>query len=352
MNAEKLKFSVCIPAYNRADVLADLLRSIERNQDTGFDVEVVIREDFSPERKKIRAVVDLFLLRSDLKIKYLENNFNYGYDKNLRALVEDASGDVIVFFGNDDLMAENALKTLASVYSSDQSIATVLRSYASFDGEPSNIKEYFYYFDNDEIFEAGDSAIVSFFRRSVFISGMSFRRSLLMGLDTDQFDGSLLYQLYLVGSLLRQHKGYYCRKILSLQRLGGIPDFGSSDNEPKHTPRRQTVDGSLFFMKEMLRVAKTVGAHSEQLQKHLANDISNYAYPFLAMHRDKGLWIFLSYVRSLAKIGLATTSLYYVYVLMLIFLNKRLCDILIGQIKKIIGRAPRFGTHFSKSYSR
>ena len=45
------KISICIPAYNRANKLEELLNSII-NQNFK-DYQIVIAEDYSPERKKI-----------------------------------------------------------------------------------------------------------------------------------------------------------------------------------------------------------------------------------------------------------------------------------------------------------
>ena len=50
-----LKFSVCIPAYNRANVLPELLESILIQNFRNY--ELVICEDNSPEREAIRRIV-------------------------------------------------------------------------------------------------------------------------------------------------------------------------------------------------------------------------------------------------------------------------------------------------------
>ena len=53
---DPVRLSVCIPAYNRADRLPELLDSIVTQDYPHYDV--VICEGASPERERIRAVVE------------------------------------------------------------------------------------------------------------------------------------------------------------------------------------------------------------------------------------------------------------------------------------------------------
>ena len=102
------KISICIPAYNRADKLAPLLDSIFNQL---YDnVEVIICEDFSPERDAIRAVVNSY---GDNRIKYFENEKNLGYDANLRESIHRSTGSYVVLMGNDDLMCPESLLTIS-----------------------------------------------------------------------------------------------------------------------------------------------------------------------------------------------------------------------------------------------
>ena len=81
-------FSVCIPAYNRAHHLGDLLESILA-QDF-HDFEVVICEDKSREREQIAAIARDYQSRYPEVLRYFENEENLGYDANVRKLVEKA----------------------------------------------------------------------------------------------------------------------------------------------------------------------------------------------------------------------------------------------------------------------
>src|SRR5450830_1516837 len=108
-----MKFSICIPSYNRARHLPALLDSIfNQNFD---DYEIVICEDLSPERLKIRSIVEAYADKHGSIIKYIENEFNHGYDANIRRLISESSGDFCFFMGNDDVLCEGALSYVSDV---------------------------------------------------------------------------------------------------------------------------------------------------------------------------------------------------------------------------------------------
>ena len=83
--------SICIPAYNRAALLDSVL-----SQDFN-DFDIVIAEDFSPERQGIAAKVAEYQQRFGNKVRYHENPQTLGYDGNLRRLVGLATGDYVLF---------------------------------------------------------------------------------------------------------------------------------------------------------------------------------------------------------------------------------------------------------------
>jgi len=140
--------SVCIPAYNRPEVLPALLDSIlEQDFD---DYEIVICEDKSPLRQDIAKVVSNYLNKFPGRIAYFENEKNLGYDANLRNLFEKATGQYCMFMGNDDLMCAGALSTVAGALGRHPDVGVILRSYASFDGTPDNIAQVFRYFDKEK----------------------------------------------------------------------------------------------------------------------------------------------------------------------------------------------------------
>lgn len=341
------RFSVCIPAYNRAALLPELLDSIF-SQDYGA-FEVVIVEDGSPERGEIAAVAHAYAERYPGRLSYHENTENLGYDGNLRRLIEGATGDYVVFMGNDDLMAKGALSAMANAVRNSPQVGVILRSYSSFKTTPDDPVQTFRYFDSDAFFPAGAATITTFFRRCVFISGMVVRRESALAFSTDRFDGTLLYQQHLVGEILARENGIYLAQIVSYHRLGGTPDFGNSQVERgQFVPHEQTAESSVHFMRGMLSIAAAV-AQSTGLPVYqpILRDIGNYAYPILAIQAQRPRAVFFSYVRALGQLGFWRVPLFYVYALGLFVFGRNACDRLIAMIKRRLGRAPHIGRVYS-----
>ena len=335
--------SVCIPAYNRAVLLAPLLDSIF-NQNFQ-SMEVVIAEDSSPERNAIRHIAEEYAARYPGRLAYHENPLNLGYDGNLRRLIELAGGDYVLFMGNDDLLAEGALGMVANAVQAHPNVGVVLRSYASFVNDPERPMQVFRYFDSERFFPAGAATIVTFFRRCVFISGMVVRRVSAHNHATDRFDGTLLYQQHLVGQILASENGVYLPQILSHHRLGGTPDFGNSAAEQgKFEPREQTPTSSVYFMRGMLQIAadleRTLGLPVYML---ILRDIGNYSYPVLAIQAGRSTGKFLRYLWQIARLGFWKVPLFYIYAGGLLVFRRDACDRIIAFIKNVKGRSPVFG---------
>ena len=335
--------SICIPAYNRAGVLSALLDSILTQDFEDFDI--VIAEDCSPERLAIAAKAAEYQQRYGDKVKYHENMQTLGYDGNLRRLVELATGEYVLFMGNDDLLAPGALAAVASAVSETQDVGVVLRSYSSFCSDPKQVVQVFRYFGEDRVFPPGPDTVVTFFRRSVFISGMVFKRSSALHFATPQFDGTLLYQQHLAGCILKEESGVYLSRILSFHRLGGVPDFGASAAEQGlFVPKQQTPESSVHFMRGMLAIANSLDEPcGAKLAHRILFDIGNYAYPILSIQADRSFTTFLSYLWQLMKIGFWQVPLFHVYALGLLVLGRKICDRLIVLIKDSLGRAPLLG---------
>jgi glycosyltransferase involved in cell wall biosynthesis len=335
--------SVCIPAYNRAALLPPLLDSIVGQSFT--DYEIVIAEDKSPERDEIRAVAERYSRSWPDRIRYHENPANFGYDANLRNLIELSTGKYCLFMGNDDLMCPEALTKVAAAVKKHQNVGVVLRSYAAFDGTPDNVVQTYRYFDEELFFPAGAQSIATVYRRSVVIPGMVIHREAALRRATERFDGTLLYQLYLVADILVDMNAVYLPDITVLYRNGGVPDFGNSMAEKgKFSPKQQTPESSLHFIDGMLAIAKYVeSSRSVDIYRHVLRDVGNYSYPILAIQARQPLKVFLRYAISLAQLGLGRQPMFYAYLAAILLVGTRRLDACIAWIKRRLGRTPMLG---------
>ena len=336
--------SVCIPAYNRAGVLRELLDSI-LTQD--FDAyEVVICEDGSPERAAIRQVVEALPCERRARVRYLENPGNLGYDGNVRNLIAVAAGEYCMLMGNDDLMCPGALRTVAAGLRRYEGIGAVLRTYASFDESPDTINQVFRYFDSERLFEPGADSIVTFFKRSVVLPGVTIRREAALRYATDEFDGTLLYQVYLVGRIMAVERGVYLPEVIALYRNGTPPDFGNSAAERGNFVPGDIVPGaSLHFMASMLRIARALEERSAlRVYRPIVKDLANYSFPFIVVQADRPRRVFAGYCWRLARMGFGRYPLFYVYIVALLVLGPANVWRVIRLIKRRIGHTPVLGS--------
>lgn len=343
INAARPFFSICVPAYNRAGLLPELLDSIFSQDEQDF--EIVICEDGSKERDKISEVVRQYQKQYPNKISYYENVTNLGYDKNFRELISKSNGRYCYFLGNDDLMAEQALASLKKWLNEFKDIGFVLRTYAMFTDSPKNIDEVAKYFPDRRVFEPGIQTITTCFKRSVVICGLVFDRDLANSFSTNEFDGTLLYQQHLVSEILKTKRAFYDPQIIAYYRNGGTPDFGNSASEKQlHVPGQQTPASSINFMKGMLKIAKakSVGEFGG-LYQAIVEDLTNYSYPFISIQAHLSKVKFFSYYRELMQLGFGKKAIFHLYFLALFILGRNNCDALIKFIKKQLGYTPKLG---------
>ena len=331
--------SVCIPSYNRPDELYRLLQSIDSQHKEKF--EIIICEDKSPKRKEIYEIVHKFISQTSYEVKYYENSINLGYDRNIKELARKASGDFIVYMGDDDTFIPDSFDKLMLFLEENHKIGYVLKShqYIFKDGRI----EKFRYFDGNQFFEAGEDTYIELFRKSVFISGFTINRNYVKDLLIDDFDGALLFQLYLLAEVAINYECAYFDTLLTQAKEEGIPFFGNSESEKDlYTPGTITIENSLNFLKGFFKITSFIDEkYSFNSTQKIKTDMSKYFYPSLAIQREKGLKEFLRYTKELNKIGFNVTIYYYIYLVALTVFGKKVCDSTIVFLKKILGKTPK-----------
>lgn len=333
--------SICIPSYNRPESLLYLLNNIEHQNCA--DIEIIICEDHSPKRQEVHSVVKNFSESTKLKVQYYENQTNLGYDKNIRELITKATGDYIIFMGDDDAFIKDKLNQFITFLKKHDDLGYVLKTHVFIhkDGK----EELFKYFDKDTFFEPGASSVSTLFRKSVLISGFCIKRTFCRPFLNDYFDGTLLVQLYLLAEVCFLHPSAYCSIPLTVQDeiLRQTPMFGSSETEKDlYEPGTITPLNSINFMKGFFQITEFIDKkHNSKITDAVRKDFSKYSYPVLAIQRKKGLYIFLKYLQEVIKSLKIHQSIYfYIYTLGLIIFNVKFCNGLIVIIKKIIGKTP------------
>lgn len=243
--------------------------------------------------------------------------------------------------GDDDTFIPNALDKFAPYLHERLGYGYILRSYRNIYQDGSI--EYFQYFTENKDFQPSAETYISLFDKSVFISGFTINRKYAKDFETNLFDGSLLYQLYLLAEVTRIYPSAYFHTPLTQAKEGGTPFFGSSETEKKlYTPGTITVQNSLNFMSWYLKIINYI---SEKYNDNTAGTIilnmSKYSYPVLSIQRNKGRKIFKEYASGLKKLGFNKSTYFYIYYWSLYFFGVKFNDSVIRILKKIIGRRPQ-----------
>jgi abequosyltransferase len=336
-------FSICVPAYNRVKHLRPLLDSILAQDFKDF--EIVICEDFSPEREQISAVIREYQLKHPAVISYYENQVNLGYDGNIRNLVEKASGEFCFFLGNDDLMCHGSLSEVARLIGSHENVGMVLKSYSWFDGTPDRIAQTVRYFGEECVFRAGTQAIHACFRRSGVIAGYIINRDSAFAAATMKFDGSLFYQMHLTASVLTTMNAVFTPKVLVLCRNGEPPEFGNSGSERgKYVPgsftaqaRLNMVGGALSIIRD-LKVERGV-----DVVEQVTRDYANYFYPCIRDQLNLPLKEYWQLYRKFCRMGFNKYPMFHIYCLVAFAIGNKQFDLLVKTAQQLLGRSPRFG---------
>ena len=333
--------SICIPSYNRVKELERLLRSVDCDPAV---VEIVICEDAAPLRVGVRETVKAFISRSPYKVVYEENKENLGYDGNIRRLIEVASGEFVLFMGDDDRFIPGALDKFIAFLSVHRGVGYVLRSYYA--EHPDGTLEPFQYCKTVRYFEPSVETCVFLFKRTVSIAGVTFKRSSALAVATERFDGTLLYQLHLVLEVGFTEPSVFCNipvAVMAQTYRDDKPQFGAAAKESRFQPGKVTPTNSITFTQGFFEIANAFdekhGVHTSSL---IAVDLSKYSYPILSIQRKNGVCRFIKYsIRLARETPINKTWHYYVYALALVLFGEAFCDKSIVWVKRRIGHTPR-----------
>lgn len=198
--------SVCVPAYNRPDMLRQLIHSFLR-QDYP-NKELVISDDSSTDR--VSAVVSGF---NNPSFVYVKNRANLGLTANSYNAMKLARGDYIIIMGDDDLfLSSDAISRYAAIFDSHPSVSYVNANKAQFSPALA-IENIYTSFHHDAQFGRGTEAMMGVWTTSINMSGIGLRNA--FPLDEIYPQENLLFpQLEYVGHIINQANSYGIAAVL------------------------------------------------------------------------------------------------------------------------------------------
>jgi abequosyltransferase len=343
MTSIRPKFSICIPAYNRARHLPQLLDSIFAQDFSDFNI--VICEDCSAERTEIDEIVSGYSQAHPGVIAYHENEKNLGYDGNIRKLVEKASGEFCFFMGNDDFMCSGALSAAADVIARHPDVGFVLKSYAFSDRSAGHVRQEVRYFSGERCFAKGREAILVCYRRSGVMAGYIIRRDPAFAAATDKYDGTLFYQMHLTARVLADWPAVFTPAVLVVCGGDETPDFGNSAKEKgKYLPGGYTAQARLNMIQGVLTIIRDFSKDTGlDVAGDVQRDYANYFYPYIKDQLRLPLKSFFSLYRAYSRMGFGKYPIFHVYCLAAYVLGERKFDLATKEIRQRLGHTPRLG---------
>jgi glycosyltransferase involved in cell wall biosynthesis len=186
--------TVAIPHYKQRRYLEVSLESLF--EQTTNDFEILVSDDCSPDDSNV--VIPKMLEASGRSFRYYSHGSNLGYDGNVRFCLGVAHGRYVFLRGNDDALATpQTLSELAIVLADLQFPEVAFTSYE--DWKTGHVVQRA---QKTAQLGSGADAALKYFRTFSFVSGLIFDQRLAASYDTDRWDRSVYYQIYLAAKIL------------------------------------------------------------------------------------------------------------------------------------------------------
>jgi len=236
-----MRISLCIPTYNRAPQLQELLDSIACQIGYELPVEIVISDNASTDDTP--AVVERYRA-AGMPIVYEILPENMGFDRNIMNSVERASGEYCWLCGSDDILEPGAFAKVEAALRDNPVVAGL--SVGS-QGYNSDLSQTIFVNDHistefavDTVLAGREQIIGSIGAWMGFISSLVVRRSLWLdaahGSDVTPYLRGYIH-LYLVARMLDERSTWLCVP----DRLVGCR-IGNESFKPKDEFARTRLD--------------------------------------------------------------------------------------------------------------
>jgi glycosyltransferase involved in cell wall biosynthesis len=273
-----MKFSICIPQYNRIEYLLKSLEEIKFQNYKNF--EVIISDDCSKDDTNERILE--FSKNCNFAIKYFQFKENQGYDRNLRKSMELASGEYCFVLGNDDTLAHaNVLLELNEFLVNHSYPDVGYCNYSEF-SNPSNITRRAI---GSSVLGKGPEIGLKHYSCFSFVAGLIFKKSIFDIYNTSKFDKSIYAQIALAlhmvcnGAILFSIDKIWVKKDIVIGQCMKSNSYRDVIN--RSWSKIIIVDGGL---KSVIKVLTSVLDDNEMLNKRRLNYIFSKVllstYPF------------------------------------------------------------------------
>jgi glycosyltransferase involved in cell wall biosynthesis len=285
--------SIAIPSYSRSNDLDYLLTTISLSN--VLPDEVVICDDNSPDQDLIDRIVEKWAVKFriiNVLLKYVKNPVNLGYDRNLKKLIHECSSDFLIFIGNDDAFTINGVGYILNSINLWPNIRVFSRSFLKFSStidSPSGVSRFG---SLDCIFDHKNSNPKMYLRLCAFFGGLVLNRKWALEKETDMFDGTLYYQLYLFGCAYYEAGIGYISQPTVGARTTGIPLFGVAISESSvHRPGGYSEKARAKMWADILKISEYIDSiYLHSSKKEIHNELkTRFSFHVFEMYATKDI---------------------------------------------------------------
>jgi glycosyltransferase involved in cell wall biosynthesis len=205
VSADKPRFSICIPTFNRATFLKETIQSAQNQKYDDFEI-VVVDDGSTDDTEKI---VKRF---SSDKIRYIKKEHE-GAPHTRNRCVQEASGDFVLWLDSDDLLNSNILKIYKNVLCEYPDADIVYCNLKSLD-ENGKLKRVYEYTD---WYENSTGILAALYSGSPIPNGGTLiRKSVFdeIGLYNEEFSRAHDFEFWTRVILAKKYKAKHVNQIL------------------------------------------------------------------------------------------------------------------------------------------
>lgn len=267
-----IKLSICIPTYNRANMLKEALNSIIISA-KGFEesIEIIILDNASSDNTK--DVAQEFLSGYGF-IKYLCHEKTIGGNLNIYEAAKKGTAEYIWIFSDDDKIIPETIKTVLGLIDSGYNLIKYNSSVWTQDFS-SCLKASYLPYKKDSVFKSHNELMKKFSLHLGFISSVVFKRDVYFSISSEEYIKFIEYgfpHLYAIYSgLINNCTAYFVSKPLIEQR-------GLNSEYKTLQWYKYFAEGSTLIFNELNKkgytITSIINAKNLVLKDYIMHDIS------------------------------------------------------------------------------
>lgn len=288
---ERPFITIAIPHYKQRPYLELVLASIFAQDYDGL--EIVVSNDQSPDDSD--AVIPEVLRRAGRPFRYYSQPQNLGYDGNVRFCLAAAQGRYVMLLGNDDALGgPQTISQVAAALTNLNFPAVAFTNYSDWASGEVTQRAL-----GTQNLGSGPATAVRFFRSFSFVAGLIFDQAAARQHETERWDQSIYYQIYLASRIIASGGTLAALDINAVRkdvRIDGRHVFNYAVKwanapwsfQPRHTGMESVIRVTVDAITPLL-------PHNQRSQatRQIAQQILTITYPYWLMeYRRVANWSF------------------------------------------------------------